>query len=93
MNLKIENSFRPHLPPELPWIAFASKRKKREEMALTVCWLSCDIRPVVQNPENHVEIVLYHWPQLTLLNLFSKIHHEQGNTTSKAEHNTVKRVK
>lgn len=68
--------------------------KWREKKRLTVCWLNCDSRPVVQNPVNHVEIVLYLGPQLTLLNLFSKIHHEQENTKSKAKqkHNTVEKV-
>lgn len=61
-------------------------------MGLTVCWLSCDTRPVVQNPVSHVEIVFNFRPQFTCLNVFSKSLHKQGNTTEQKD-NTTETVK
>lgn len=59
-------------------------------MRLTVFWLSCDTRPVVQNPVSNVEIGLCLGPQLTPLNSFSKLHQGEENTTSRAKkHNTI----
>lgn len=69
------------------WIK--KKKNRKEEIVLTVWWLSCESRPVVRNPVEHVKIVLYIGPQLTLLNIFSNIHHDKESTTSKANHNNV----
>lgn len=48
---------------------------------LTVGWLIRDARSVVQNPVRHVEIGLHVRPQLTFLNLFTQIPHEQEKAT------------
>lgn len=66
-------------------VLFISGGKGREGKGrrLTVCWLNCDIRPIVQYPVSHVEIVFNFRPQITCLNVFSKSLHKQRNTTKK----------